>query len=152
MSNNQPSRGPGCFMIAGIAAGIAGMVLLSGLVIFIIAGATARQRGGGLAVENKLPRPAAPRYDDALAIRACNTANEAVRVKLRSPGTARFPDCITEAYEYTIAHGEKYPEMLSIYGHVDAENAFGGTRRADFIVFLRVEHDGRIQITEVAIR
>lgn len=76
--------------------------------------------------------PAAP-DSRALAVAACDRAQEAVRAQLKAPSTAEFPSCLwSDAYQLRSNDQVTY----FVTGYVDAQNSFGAKLRSRFVVQL----------------
>lgn len=67
----------------------------------------------------------------AFMISACNAAQEAVKVKLKSPASAKFSRC----GEYEI-RSDASRNKVSVEGRVDSQNSFGAMLRSEWIVIL----------------
>lgn len=84
-----------------------------------------------------------------LEMRACDAAQRAVRAELRAPATATFPGCAMGADQYRIGFTDDRSQIY-VFGHVDAENAFGAMIRTQFAVEMR-NAGGEFIPTEVAL-
>lgn len=69
---------------------------------------------------------------------ACLKAQSFVKSALKSPSTAKFPQCVMEAHKYEIGHTPD-EKLWFVFGHVDSENGFGAMIRAKFAVKMTKE-------------
>lgn len=65
---------------------------------------------------------------------ACVAAVNAIMTRLKAPSSASFPSCYSEADQYEI-HANPDRSVISIIGHVDAQNSFGAKLRKQYVVF-----------------
>lgn len=114
-------------------------VIVLGLVLFIWYVAS-----GGFEEEGAAER----RAQEDLKRTLYYECQDAVRARLRSPSTAKFPGPFTENPQDVVRFMvDSSYRMLS---YVDAQNAFGGTLRSNFICTFRQAADGRWLLEDLA--
>ena len=75
-------------------------------------------------------------------------AQDAVKARLKSPSTAKFPFAINSD-GVTISYNNQMG-IASIWGWVDAQNSYGATVREEWLVDFKISEDGkRYEITNV---
>ena len=84
-----------------------------------------------------------------LVARACVYSQDAVKQKLKSPGSAKFPDCAFDADQYEIRANEN-KTMFSVIGYVDAQNSFGALLRSKYVVIMKKEGN-QFEVVNVAL-
>lgn len=76
----------------------------------------------------------AARVQDMMLM-SCLAAQREVKQQLKSPASAKFPDCSFSIHEYTITANPQYSKF-GVQGYVDATNSFGAQTRSRFVVIL----------------
>lgn len=109
---------------------------------FIIAGAVLAMLVIGQLTSQSQPAPTRTAINPAQAkadqdrrdsMDACIAAHKAVKGELKSPASAKFPNCVFDADKYEV---RRSPDGLLTFvlGHVDSQNSFGAMVRSQYVV------------------